>query len=186
MWIKLLESALIFLFSHWFCPLPLPFCLASLSPDGRVDGALLLYWHPPPLHPTPHFTGCSSLTPASWFGFSPGPVLNLECVFSLLVCHTYADPTPPALKCLFVWLLEQCCLKDSVFYPCDCDINVSICLVQTWTPTHPKQKHKGPPLVLHNIYSLSFSFSFFLILVFKLFICFCFVCLFDHSFVKQF
>lgn len=106
----------------------------------------------------------------------PGPawsssVCSLCCVWHLYTC----PPTCPQMPvCVADSLLEHSCLEDDVFYSCDCDFNVSICLVQTRAPTHPEQKHKGSLLVLHKIF-LNFFFFFIinLILLFKLFISLC-------------
>lgn len=124
-------------------------------------------------HPHSPLTGCPSLTLAS-----PGLGLTrldevLERVCSLCcVCHLYAcPPTCPQMPvCVADSLLEHSCLEDDVFYSCDCDFNVSICLVRTRMPTHPEQKHKGSLLVLHKIF-LNFFFLINFIVLFKLFIC---------------
>lgn len=123
-----------------------------------------------PTVPTPHFTGCPSLTRASpGLGSAPGPALVSWSACSLCcVCHLYAcPPTCPQMPvCAADSLLEHSCLEDDVFYSCDRDFNVSICLVQTWTPTHPEQKHKGSLLVLHKIFlNLFFCFVCFLFFI---------------------
>lgn len=111
--------------------------------------------------------------------FGPGPARPGSARFGprvfvplCCVCHLYAcPPTCPQMPvCVADSLLEHSCLEDDVFYSCDCDFNVSTCLVQTRAPTNPEQKHKGSLLVLHNIV---LNLSFFLILLFKLFICLC-------------
>lgn len=69
----------------------------------------------------------------------PRPVWLLSvcvrmCVCSLCcVCHLYTcPPTCPQMPvCVADSLLVHACLEDDMFYFCNCDFNVSICLVQT-------------------------------------------------------
>lgn len=149
-------------------PAPPPaFCPASLSPQPpwKSQWCIAPVVTPPPTptstHPRPPLTGCPSLTLASpglgltRLGLVPERVCSLCCV-----CHLYAcPPTCPQMPvCVADSLLEHSCLEDDVFYSCDCDFSVSICLVQTRMPTHPEQKHKGSLLVLHKIF-LNFFFN---------------------------
>lgn len=165
MWIELLESALIFLFSPVGFARPHPhLTLTSPSRHPLPSAAWLLQ---APYERLRAARTCICAPFHFWAELRPG--FTVECALAHSACVSHVrPPTLPPLRppvclsvCLCVAAKHSAFGKMACFIPCDCDINVSICLLPTWTsnpPTHPKQKHKGPPLVLHN---MNFFFLFF-------------------------
>lgn len=119
MWIELLESALIFLFSHVGFARP---HLTSPPPHPHLTPCLLL-----PGFSRPLMKGWGPPEPASALHFifelSSGPVSPWSALaLSACVSHVRLQPSRPfahlsVCLCVCVWLLAQCFWEDGVFYP---------------------------------------------------------------------
>lgn len=121
MWIELLESALIFLFSHVGFARP-HLTPTSPSPHPHLTPCLLL-----PGFSRPLMKGWGPPEPASALHFifelSSGPVSPWSALaLSACVSHVRLQPSRPfahlsVCLCVCVWLLAQCFWEDGVFYP---------------------------------------------------------------------
>lgn len=170
MWIKLLESA--FFFSFFFSMDLPPLCLFAWLFSALMEELMVHCSYSDTLDPNTHSPiHWLPVTHSGlfWFGLGPArfyPRVRVHSAVSVTCTPARLPPSacPQMPVCVADSLLEHWCLEDSVLYSCDCDINVSICLVQTWTPNPPKAETQR---FTSGFAQYILEFVLFFILVFK-------------------